>query len=283
MHDLLLLPVSVTLSLFGRHRGIRVHFSQPSPRGETTHRTHSSQFQTAAGKSKLIAWQDPLGSRPPTNGPLEDWAALAFAGRASRQVLHLLISSGRVSRLSKLPGPATNLHLRISTSPIVFNDVACAVAFVCSSAPVPSLLYQLRQPTTQSPLSLIYRLRSTESQEYALKVRTSTTHATVHHHYHASPRPICQPCHPSPRSRRPSRPPRRHRLPSSEASWRAPNVRRPLLWRQVPASTGTASDVLATTWQLEKLSPSPRVLSGSPLTASPQYLPAGQLFGCGPN
>lgn len=206
-----------------------------------------------------------------------------FAGRASRQVLHLLISSGRVSRLSKLPGPATNLHLRISTSPMVFNNIACAVAFVCSSAPVPPLLYQLRQSTTQSPLSLTYRLRPLEyltSSKFGL---LPPTQLSIHHHYHASPRPICQPCHPSPRSRRPSRPPRRHRLPSSEASWRAPNVRRPLLWRQVPASTGTASDVLATTWELEKLSPSPRVLSGSPLTVSPQYLPAGQLFGCGPN
>ncbi|KXH27164.1 hypothetical protein CSIM01_12033 [Colletotrichum simmondsii] len=110
-----------------------------------------------------------VGSRPPTNGPLEDWAAFVFAGRASRQVLHLLISSGRVSRLSKLLGPATNLHLRISTSPIVFNNIACAVAFVCSSAPVPSLLYQLRQPTTQSPLSFAYRLWSAESREYGLK------------------------------------------------------------------------------------------------------------------
>ncbi|KAK1445880.1 hypothetical protein CMEL01_10123, partial [Colletotrichum melonis] len=46
---------------------------------------------------------------------------------------------------------------------IVFNDVACAVVFVCSSAPVPSLLYQLRQPTTQPTLLLAYRLRSTLS------------------------------------------------------------------------------------------------------------------------
>ncbi|KAK1656256.1 hypothetical protein BDP81DRAFT_414476 [Colletotrichum phormii] len=65
MHDLLLLPVSVTLSLFGRHRGIQARFSQPSPRAETTHGTHSSQFQTAAGKSKLTAWQDPVQAEAP--------------------------------------------------------------------------------------------------------------------------------------------------------------------------------------------------------------------------
>ncbi|KAK7455425.1 hypothetical protein Landi51_02629 [Colletotrichum acutatum] len=156
MHDLLLLPVSVTLTLFGRPRAFEPTFPNRHRvlRRRTGHTAASSRPQQERASR-------PHGkTRPPTNGM--DRFRTAFAGRVSRQVLHLLTSSGRVSRLSKLPGPATNLHLRISTSPIVFHDVACAVAFVCSSAPVPPLLYQLRQSTTRPTLLLAYRLRSTE-------------------------------------------------------------------------------------------------------------------------
>ncbi|EXF77145.1 hypothetical protein CFIO01_13612 [Colletotrichum fioriniae PJ7] len=46
---------------------------------------------------------------------------------------------------------------------MVFNNIACAVAFVCSSAPVPPLLYQLRQSTTQSPFSDFYHPRNCPS------------------------------------------------------------------------------------------------------------------------
>ncbi|UQC83557.1 uncharacterized protein CLUP02_09051 [Colletotrichum lupini] len=76
-----------------------------------------------------------------TNGPLEDWAAFAFAGRASRQVLHLLISSGRVSRPFQTAGACDKPpppHLNF-TNCLQRRRLRGSIRLLSSPGPFPSL------------------------------------------------------------------------------------------------------------------------------------------------